>query len=82
VLAQACHFILYEIVFSLAMLASPEAIIGTRVHALYGIQEILVSELGKVLADREVHFYIVHYAGIIQVGTISIPIGEVNCAIC
>jgi hypothetical protein len=82
VLAQACHFILYEIIFSLAMLASPEAIIGTRVHALYGVQEILVAELGKVLADREVHFYIVHNAGIIQVGTISISIREVDCAVC
>ena len=81
-LAQACHFILCEIIVSEAMLASPEAIVGTRVHALDGIQEILVAELGKVLAYREVHFNIVHYAGIIQVGTISIPIGEVYCAVC
>ena len=62
VLAQASHFILCEIEASEAILTSPETIVGTRVHTLYGIQKVLIAELRKVLAESEVHFDIVHNA--------------------
>jgi hypothetical protein len=45
VLAQACNFIVCEIEFSDAMLTPPKTIVGTRVHTLDGIMQVLIAEL-------------------------------------
>jgi hypothetical protein len=44
-LAQACHFIVFEIEFSDAMLTPPKTIVGTRVNTLDGIMQVLIAEL-------------------------------------